>query len=187
MRYPTSYFNEQETMDKLEQYRSSLHLDDESSATHAKMVEEVEKVSEILLDTRNKLWTTQDILKASRETARLLQIQLEVRDTDMEAICTENERLQGEKLKMQDEMIRLQLEMKQNDLNRHPIIEKLRNVVEVLDKDLLESQESLAVSQMQVESQKSQIDLLTQSNHMFKARIEQLEGIDPETSNKLLS
>jgi hypothetical protein len=193
-------FNEQETLRKY----SMIEDDNESTGTYAQMVEEVEKVSDLLQETRATLRETQNKLHESEKQSKLLELQLETEEREMQKIGYENDALVHHDQRLREEVDRLREEVDRlekaaagdnNNLLRranptiqdnnsllrraNPTIEdRLRKAVELLNKELTNTREKLQVSQIQSVTQKSHIESLDRSNRMLKTRNEQMGGAD---------
>lgn len=159
-------FNEQETLRKY----SMMKQDDESSTeTYAQMVEEVEKVSELLQETRATLRETQDKLRESEQRSQLLMRHLENEDRQMQVMSNENEMLAQQDQRLREEVERLENEQANSARQRaNPTDEdRLRQAVELLNIELTKTREKLQDAQIRVATQRSHINSIEKSNQMM--------------------
>eukprot|EP00980_Cylindrotheca_fusiformis_P012716 scaffold3108_cov152-Cylindrotheca_fusiformis.AAC.7 len=156
-------FNDEETRRKM----SMLEPDDDQSAgTYAKMVEEVEKVSELLQETRTALKDTQEQLQISEQRSILLERKMEADSKEIEILSSDNKYLVQQDQKLRNEINRLENEAGGSLARRaSPNDEdRLRREVDLLNKDLKTTRGKLQDSQMQVVTQKSHIESLEKLN-----------------------
>ena len=173
-------FDESVTINKLEKYRSQLDDDDTatgSSGTYAEMVEEVEKVSEILSQTQSKLWETQGELKDSSDRTKFLEKKIQVAERNLNKLQVENGMLLEEEQRLRDNTEAMQKEMEERGVLRtRPALEqRLKKAVGFLKKDLTESQEKHTTSTIEVKRQKAEIEVLKESNKKLEGRIKEME------------
>lgn len=141
MNLPSAFFDERTTLNKLKGYKSRLDDDssgDRSSVTYAEMVEEVEKVSELLVKTQSKLKKSQGELKDYNSKTQALIEKLQEQETDIRRLKTNNVQLKEVDGTLRDEIARLNQEVADRDEGRaRPGLEqRLRKAVEFLQKDL---------------------------------------------------
>jgi len=140
-------FDEKVTMNKVEEYRSQLDddLTEDTSGTLAAMVEEVEKVSKLLVQTQSKLLGAHNEINASHDKAEALEQTLHEREEELKSLRNENCLLldEGQKLRdneknFRDQIRSLEQAITDRDAGRtRPELEqRLRKAVELLKKDL---------------------------------------------------
>eukprot|EP00934_Nitzschia_sp_Nitz4_P007638 Nitzschia sp. Nitz4//scaffold15_size197535//64621//69621//NITZ4_001573-RA/size197535-processed-gene-0.13-mRNA-1//1//CDS//3329537700//7628//frame0 len=169
-------FNEDVTFHKVQGYRS--RMDDESSGgassgTYAEMVEEVEKVSEMLMKTQNKLRKSQNELnEQNREVQRLLH---------------QNETLREKDETYRDEIERLNQEIADRDEGRaRPGLEqRLRKAIEFLNKDLDALRKKQTETQDELRAQRKLNDDLKFSNEELSRKTSEKENSALLTNNVL--
>ncbi len=170
---PQPLFDERVTMNKVDEYRSRIDDDssgNRSSGTYDEMVEEVERVSEMLMQTQSKLWKSQDELKSYNSKTKVLQSTLEQRDHEIKRLRKENEDLRDEENKLRHEVEKLNRDVLDRDEGRaRPELERrLRKAIEFLQKDLNASNEKHRKAQDEIQAQQKAIDELKKSNQALE-------------------
>jgi chromosome segregation ATPase len=174
-------FDERVTLNKLQEYRSRLD-DDESSArtdgTYSEMVEEVEKVSEMLMQTQSKLWQSQDELKNYNGKAQVLDAKLLAREKEMRGLKDQNNVLRDEEQSLRDEVLRLNQDISDLDEGRtRPELERrLRKAVEFLKKDLAVAHEKQTMAQDEARTHKAKIEQMEKSSGELEKTVKQVES-----------
>lgn len=178
---PQPLFDERVTMKKVDGYRAQV--DDESSGNHSsgtydEMVEEVERVSDMLMQTQSKLWASQDELKSWNNKAKVLQSTLDQRDHEMKRLRKENDELRKEENTLRHEVERLTREVQDRDEGRaRPELERrLRKAIEFLKKDLDAANEKNQNAQKDILAQKKTIDELRNSNKTLEESFQERQS-----------
>ena len=158
-------------------------MDDDTSAgtsgTYAEMVEEVEKVSEILTTTQSKLWETQDELKVSAEKTSALTSRLHESELDVQRLQQDNAMLRQDLETLQQEMADID-----NARSRPMLEQRLRKAVEFLKKDLEEAREKYMSSVETVRLQKNEFEKLKESKQQLLERIRESEKENKATDSR---
>lgn len=170
-------FEDQETL----RLHSIMGEDDESSTgTYAQMVEEVEKVSELLQETRETLRSTQDRLEESEHKSEMLEMKLRAEEQELELMNRENEMLNNQENLLREEVQRLQMELQRPTRPSHPSNPssevRWKKAVEFLNQDLLDTKEALERTKIELATQRSTCDQLERINVQLRNRNNRLVG-----------
>jgi hypothetical protein len=187
MRCQGPIFDEQESHSKVETYRFRMDDEECSNGTYAKIVDEFDKLSDVLQETRTTLRITQKNLRESEKKSKLLELHLETEEQEMHFITSENQVLISEEQRLRGEIDRLEKVAKERGSRQtYPATdERLKKAVELLNKELSETKDELEVLQITILTQKSQIDRLNGLVQILKARSEQVEGVESGLGGEL--
>ena len=194
-----SLFDEKLTFDKLAQYQQTRQNSDDAtsaktSSTYAEMVEEVERASEILIQTQSKLVHAQEEARIYEEEARIatdeverLEERLQNQDGELVRLHGENSLLLDEGQDLRDTIQELEAEIQERDAGRaRPMLEKrLRKAVELLKKDLETSKENLKNSETELISQQGLVLKLEASNKNLQESVVRMVKEEKEAQEKL--
>mmetsp|Transcript_45236 Transcript_45236/g.109478 ORF Transcript_45236/g.109478 Transcript_45236/m.109478 type:complete len:1106 (+) Transcript_45236:180-3497(+) len=168
-RAAVAVFDDQETL-----RLHSIMGDEESTGTYAQMVEEVEKVSELLQETRESLRMTQDRLTESEKKSEMLEMRLQAEEQELELMNRENEMLSKEEKRLRKEVNRLQTTVQNQPASERPMNpvaeNRLKQAVEFLNKDLMETKEKLETTKIELITQRSTSDQLERINAQLRNR-----------------
>lgn len=181
MEWNQLFFNESITRNKVQGYREEKQDEaswagDHASETYAEMVDEVEKVSEMLKQTQSKLWESQDVVKTYDSKAKILESTLEQKDSELQRVQQLYEELCDEEEELRQEIERLNQKLFDRDEARaRPELEqRLRKAVEFVKKDLSVATEKLKNTQEQFASQLKIVADLKQANKTLEEKCQQL-------------
>ncbi|KAL3942088.1 MAG: hypothetical protein SGBAC_003655 [Bacillariaceae sp.] len=172
---PVAVFDDQETL-----RLHSIIGDEESTGTYAQMVEEVEKVSELLQETRKTLRMTQDRLAESERKSEILAMRLQAEEQELELMNRENETLTNDERHLRQEVNRLQTAVHNQPPPEHSMNRvtesRLKKAVELLNKELIETKEKLETTQIELITQRKTSDQVERINAQLRNRNSRLGG-----------